>query len=271
VYPLRRRGLTLEAARMGPNVRRPSVTDNRMKDGVTVMINGRSSPDMSVLEPPLVALESPLPNQAVQVLAMAQRTADEHVQTAQRRADNIRADALAAAEQIVHDADVHAENLRREADKVLGDARATAEHAARESQARIDEAQREAERIVAKARTQAVAVAAKAEEYSEELKQQAQRRYDDLVGTLAARRESLQSQIEALERFDHEYRARLTAFMQGQLRALWVDQPQVNGEPEAPEALMPRSVEVPNTSTPVQRPSLRLASESTPGASSSDN
>jgi hypothetical protein len=37
-----------------------------------------------------------------------------------------------------------------------------------------------------------------------------------VVGSLAARREALQQQIEALERFDREYRARLQAFMQSQ-------------------------------------------------------
>nr|WP_240942818.1 DivIVA domain-containing protein [Planosporangium thailandense] len=218
------------------------------------MFNGRVTPDITVLEPPRVALEPGHPNQAVQVLAMAQRTADEYVQNAQRRADNIRADALAAAEQIVHDAEVHADKLRHEADKVLGAAREAAEQTAREARARVEESQRDSDTIVAKARAQAATIAAKAEEYALELKQQAQRRYDDVVGSLAFRREALQQQIEALERFDREYRARLTAFMQGQLRALWVDQPQVTGEFDSPRAEMSdrsvvRDQPAPETST----------------------
>jgi 2-hydroxychromene-2-carboxylate isomerase len=56
---------------------------------------------------------------------------------------------------------------------------------------------------------------------------QAQQRYEDVVGGLSARREGLQQQIEALERFDRDYRGRITSFMQTQLRALWADQPQV--------------------------------------------
>jgi len=63
-----------------------------------------------------------------------------------------------------------------------------------------------------------------------------------VVGSLATKREGLQNQIEALEQFDREYRQRLTAFMQGQLRALWVDQPQVAGElpePQVAEAPAP--------------------------------
>jgi hypothetical protein len=35
-----------------------------------------------------------------------------------------------------------------------------------------------------------------------------------------------------LEQFDQNYRARLTAFMQAQLRALWVDEPHVDAEIE---------------------------------------
>ena len=54
-----------------------------------------------------------------------------------------------------------------------------------------------------------------------------------MVGSLAGKREALQEQIEALEQFDREYRARLQTFMQGQLRALWADQPQVTGDVEA--------------------------------------
>jgi len=60
-----------------------------------------------------------------------------------------------------------------------------------------------------------------------------------VVGSLATKREGLQNQIEALEQFDREYRSRLTTFMQGQLRALWVDQPQLTDElpePVAPPA-----------------------------------
>ena len=65
---------------------------------------------------------------------------------------------------------------------------------------------------------------------ADELGQQAQQRYDDVVGSLAAKREALQHQIEALELFDRDYRARLTAFLQNQLRTLWVDEPQVDAD-----------------------------------------
>jgi cell division septum initiation protein DivIVA len=246
------------------------MTDNRMKDRVKMMPNGMITPDTS--EHPLVKPNHGLPDQALQVLAMAQRTADEHVRSAHQHADKIHADAVAAAEQIAHDADTHAQNMRREADTVLAEARATAEQAAREAQARVEEAQRNADRIVSKAQAQAEAIADNAHQNAEEMMQQAQRRYDDVVGSLAAKRETLQQQIEALERFDREYRARLTAFMQGQLRALWADQPQVTGEPDHPgpemsdESALPeqRNSEAPNGAVPEQRQSPEPATDPVP-------
>ena len=66
------------------------------------------------------------------------------------------------------------------------------------------------------------------------MRQQAQRRYDDVVGSLGAKREALQQQIEALEQFDREYRNRLLGFMQKQMRALWADQPDAPDEVEIP-------------------------------------
>jgi cell division septum initiation protein DivIVA len=216
------------------------VTDNRMKDRVKVMLSG-SSADSETSEHVLIAPNNNQvhqntnqvhPNQALQVLTMAQRTAEEHVTTAHRQADKIHTDALAAADEIARDAQVHAHNVRREADKVLFEARASVEQTAREQQARAEEAKRHADKIVADARAQADAIAASARANADQLRVQAQQRYEDVVGSLGTKREGLQQQIEALEHFDREYRGRLTAFMQGQMRALWVDQPQVTEELE---------------------------------------
>ncbi|XVU22384.1 hypothetical protein ACQPZJ_34645 [Actinoplanes sp. CA-054009] len=181
------------------------------------------------------------PNQALQVLTLAQRTAEEHVARAHHQADKIRTDALAAAEQIARDAQVHAHNVRREAEKILSDARAAAEQIARDSHARTEEARRNAEKILGEARSQSETVAQDAQANADHLNQQARQRYDDVVGSLGSKREALQQQIEALESFDREYRSRLTTFMQGQLRALWVDQPQVTGDlPEQQAEAGPR-------------------------------
>ena len=88
-----------------------------MKDRVKVLLNGTSSDGQTsehqvVQQPPQAH-----PNQALQVLTLAQRTAEEHVARAHHQADKIRTDALAAAEQIARDAQVHAHNVRREAER----------------------------------------------------------------------------------------------------------------------------------------------------------
>ncbi|GLY98434.1 hypothetical protein Acsp02_56880 [Actinoplanes sp. NBRC 103695] len=208
------------------------MTDNRMKDRVKVMLGTPAETETS--EHAMVGPNPRFPDQALQVLTMAQRTAEEHVATAHHQADKIRTDAQAAAEQIARDAQVHAHNVRREADKVLFEARQASEQMARDARARTEEAQQNVEKIISAAREQAATVASEAHHEAEQLKAAAQLRYDDVVGSLGSRRESLQQQIEALEAFDREYRSRLTHFMQGQLRSLWVDQPQVTGELVAP-------------------------------------
>jgi cell division septum initiation protein DivIVA len=205
------------------------VTDTQTKDRAKVVLNS-SSPDGKTSEHPLIGLHPGLPDQALAVLTMAQRTAEEHIGTATRQADAIRAEAMATADQIAREAESHAHNVRREADKVLYDARAAAEQSAREAQAHVDQAARNAEKAAADARAQVKSITADARGKAEELMAEAHRRYEDVVGSLGTRREALQQQIEALEQFDREYRGRLTAFMQGQLRALWVDRPQVGGE-----------------------------------------
>jgi len=167
-------------------------------------------------------------HQAVQMLTLAQRTADDHVASARREADRVRADARAAAEQIVRDARAHAHGLQQEAEKVLSDARAHAAQTARDAKVGADNARRDAEKILAAAQTRADAMATDAQVNADELRDQARQRYEDVVGGLAAKREALQQQIEALEEFDRDYRARLTTFMQNQLRGLWVDEPRLD-------------------------------------------
>jgi cell division septum initiation protein DivIVA len=241
-----------------------AVTDNRI-NRVKVMLGGSSS-DGDSTEHPMIQPhrqsqqtqpphQPQPPNQALQVLTMAQRTAEEHVQSARAQADKIRTDALAAAEQMARDAEQHAHQMRREADKVLFEARSRAEQMAREAQAHADEGRRTVQKIEADGRAHAEAIAADAEKDAEDLRVQAQRRYDDVVGSLSSKRTALQSQIEALEAFDQQYRARLTTFMQGQMRALWVDQPQVTGELEHPGSHAFAEIEATSRAMPQQRQS----------------
>src|SRR5437762_5710858 len=100
--------------------------------------------------------------QALRVLMMAQRTADDHV-----------ADA------------------RREADKLLSDARAKAEEVTREARAKADALERDA-----------------------------RQRHQEAMGGLDAKRSALQKHIEELKQFEREYRTRLKAYLESQLRDL---------------------------------------------------
>jgi DivIVA domain-containing protein len=100
--------------------------------------------------------------QALRVLMMAQRTADDHV-----------ADA------------------RREADKLLSDARAKAEEVTREARAK-----------------------------AEALERDARQRHQEAMGGLDAKRTALQKHIEELKQFEREYRTRLKAYLESQLRDL---------------------------------------------------
>lgn len=174
---------------------------------------------------------------ALEVLTMAQRTADEHVATARRDAERIRSEARASAEQIITEAQTQAGGLRGEAEKILAEARATTERAAREAEVLTSRTEQQASGILNDARTRAEEIVKESEANASDIKHRAQQIYEDVVGGLSAKREALQKQIEALERFDGEYRSRLTAFMQQQLRALWVDQPQSSqGLGEPPQA-----------------------------------
>ena len=210
------------------------MTETQIKDRLKAVLNG-SAPDTATSEHPLIVPGAMHPNQALQVLTLAQRTAEEHIAIANRQAEKIRTDAQAAADQIAKDAETHSVNIRKEADRVLSEARAASEKSAREARTQAEQARRNADKIVSDARRQAETITGGAQEHAEQLKLQAQQRYEDAVGSLGAKREALQRQIESLEEFDREYRARLTTFMQGQLRALWVGVPVVGDQLETAE------------------------------------
>ena len=165
------------------------------------------------------------PANALQVLTLAQRTAAEHIAVANRQADVIRRDARSAAEQVATDAHQRAREVRRRADTLLAEATEATEKAQARAKECHDDAADTAKSVVAQARAEADEITRSARQLAGELQDKAQQRYEDAVGGLRARREALQQQIEALERFDSDYRSRLISFMQSQLRALWADRP----------------------------------------------
>src|SRR5215471_14156252 len=100
--------------------------------------------------------------QALRVLMMAQRTADEHVSDARREADKLLTDA------------------RSKADELTGSARAKADA----------------------------------------LERDARQKHQEVMGSLDSKRTALQKHIEELKQFEREYRTRLKAYLESQLRDL---------------------------------------------------
>jgi DivIVA domain-containing protein len=100
--------------------------------------------------------------QALRVLMMAQRTADEHVSDA-----------------------------RREADKLLTDARTKSDELTRDARQKADALERDA-----------------------------RQRHQEVMGSLDSKRTALQKHIEELKQFEREYRTRLKAYLESQLRDL---------------------------------------------------
>jgi vacuolar-type H+-ATPase subunit H len=199
-----------------------AVNDNWMTDRVGGLRAARAAVPVPPPQPEMPADDGGR-RQALQVLMLAQRTAEEHVAGARQQADKIHAQAQARAEQIVRDAQARAYSVRQETEDALSQARARAEQIVSDAQAQADQARRTAETIVSEARARADEIAVDARARAEDMQQRAQQRYEDVVGSLAAKREALQQDIEALEHFDHDYRAQLISFMQAQMRTLWID------------------------------------------------
>ena len=228
------------------------MADSRMKGRVKGLL-GNQPP-----EEPYVEMSPGLPDphaqrQALQVLTLAQKTADEHIATAQRQADGIRASAQAAADQIAREAHAHAEEMRRQAGNTVAEAQGRAEQIVRDAQGHADGLRREGEKNIADARGQAAEITKEAQAAAADLERDAQRQYDEVVGSLETKRAALAQQIEGLQQFDREYRSRLRTFMNSQLQALGPEEPPANGSPpmsapvqRTPHATPPEVVRVPD-------------------------
>lgn len=88
-------------------------------------------------------------------------------------------------------ADDHVADARREADKLLSEARSKAEELTRDARAK-----------------------------AEALERDARQRHQEAMGGLEAKRTALQKHIEQLKAFEREYRTRLKAYLESQLRDL---------------------------------------------------
>jgi vacuolar-type H+-ATPase subunit H len=231
-----------------PKIMETVVKDDQKAERVKVTVHRGAIGSAAVVVPVITATETVpnpppastmmSPDEALQVLALAQRTAENHITAANRQAEKVRSEAQAAAEQIRLEAHAYAEKVRAEADRLRDEARAAAELRSREADAQAAEIRRRAESALADARTEAERIVADGRDRADQLDLRAKQRYEDAVGSLAIKREALQKQIEALGTFDSDYRHRLASFMHTQLRALWIEQSGAHAVPDV-EAQMP--------------------------------
>lgn len=99
------------------------------------------------------------------------------------------------------------------ADQAIADAR-------READETLSRARREADDLLNKARRQSEQITSDARARAESLERDAQERHRQAMGTLVQSREELERRVDDLRAFEREYRSRLKAYLEGQLRDL---------------------------------------------------
>ncbi len=143
---------------------------------------------------------------ALRTLLLAQRTADEAVAEARAEAAQILSSAQAEADALLTSA-------RTEAEQTVGSARGEAEQLRASSRA-------EADTTLSRARAEAERTVATARDSATQMEQQAAARVQAATGDLEERQRNLESRIEELRAFEREYRTRLRAYLENQLREL---------------------------------------------------
>lgn len=99
------------------------------------------------------------------------------------------------------------------ADQAIADAR-------READETLTRARREADELLTKARRQSEQITSDARARAESLERDAQERHRQAMGSLVQSREELERRVDDLRAFEREYRSRLKAYLEGQLRDL---------------------------------------------------
>src|SRR6266568_2401755 len=99
------------------------------------------------------------------------------------------------------------------ADQAIADAR-------REAAETLSRARREADDLLTKARRQSEQITSDARARAESLERDAQERHRQAMGSLVQSREELERRVDDLRAFEREYRSRLKAYLEGQLRDL---------------------------------------------------
>jgi DivIVA domain-containing protein len=117
-----------------------------------------------------------------------------------------------------------AEDNMDTAARVLALAQQTADQAIavarREADETLNRARREADDLLTKARRQSEQITSDARARAESLERDAQERHRQAMGSLVQSREELERRVDDLRAFEREYRSRLKAYLEGQLRDL---------------------------------------------------
>lgn len=155
-------------------------------------------------------------------LMLAQKTADETLRSAKEEADEHILKAENAAKELV-------EQATKESEHLSGTALAEAEIT-------ITQAKDQAQQMVSSARTEATEIVEKAQSQADEMYKAETDKFVDLVETLTHEREQLINDIEILQNFDSEHRAKLTALVSEDLTKLEArDTFNVSELPELPD------------------------------------
>lgn len=164
------------------------------------------APAASVDESLLMAQVSEKEELINKTLLLAQKTADETLKTAKDQADELVAAAQANAEELVAKA-------KEQADSLSGEAKEKAEK-------ELAEAQEKAQNMVAAAQGQADSLMADAQAKADQIHKEERDKFVALVTKLKAERAQLLSDIEILQKFDSEHRAKLREVVEKDLEIL---------------------------------------------------
>ena len=181
-------------------------------------------------KPAMSALSSPLSDQKPDMMAppepMEYRRPEPMHNSVYSSEDNMdtAARVLSLAQQT---ADQAIADARREADETLGRAR------------------READEVLTKARRQAEQITGDARARAESLERDAQERHRQAMGSLVQSREELERRVDDLRAFEREYRSRLKAYLEGQLRDLEAGVTDSGTFPAMPPAAPPTPPQLP--------------------------
>src|SRR6201994_2389647 len=124
------------------------------------------------------------------------------------------------------------------ADQAIADAR-------READETLGRARREADEVLTKARRQAEQITGDARARAESLERDAQERHRQAMGSLVTQREELERRVDDLRAFEREYRSRLKAYLEGQLRDLEAGVTDSGTFPAMPPAPAPTPPQLP--------------------------